>query len=128
MSPQSIVPSGFRSVHQLLQDAVTTQADLKILGPNLIVANGEAFKKHKYCSFRQLQNCGNTAVKFLVDNDNDCTEQNFHGILAGGNAVDDGLGSIVDFSKTAQRVTIFGVGGAVPRICTFEGVTQQDTL
>lgn len=95
-----------------------------VAGPNLIVANGVALLKQSKTLFRQIQNCGTVPVKYLVDNDNLCTDQNFHGILAACTAQDDGLGSIINFSKVMDRVTILGVGGN-PRVCTFIGTTSE---
>jgi hypothetical protein len=121
-SPQSKIVSRIRTNHKLLEAAVQTQPDVKVLSPGLIITNGEALPNNQKAAFRQIQNCGTVAVKYLIDNENNCTEQNFHGILAGGNAVDDGLGSVANFNITSRRVSIYAVGGVAPRVVTFVGI------
>lgn len=122
-SRQAAVPT-HRDQLSLLRAAVTTQPGVVVLPPNIVTVNGQALAKKPYCAFRQLQNCGTNAVKFLVDNVNDCTENNFHGILAGGSAQDDGLGSVVNFGVTGDRVTIFSTAGS-HRVCVFEGNSPE---
>jgi len=124
ISPQAKVPTR-ATERQLLQRITQPLVSTGVLGPNIISADGEALPAQKATVFRVIQNCGTVAVKYLVDNDNLCTEANFHGILAACSAQDDGLGSIVDFSKVTDRITIKGVGSTSPRVCTFVGVTPE---
>lgn len=122
-SPQAQLPTK-RSNRQLAEALVYPSLGSGVAGPNLITANGVALLKQSKTLFRQIQNCGTVPVKYLVDNDNLATDLNFHGILAACTAVDDGLGSIIDFSKVTDRVSIIGVGGTA-RVCTFIGTTSE---
>ncbi len=115
-SPQAKLPTRL-SDRDLLKRITQPLQSSAVQGPNLIEANGVALLPAKGTLCRQLQNCGTVPVKYLIDNQNDCTAANFHGILAACTATDDGLGSIVDFSKVTDRVTILGVGGT-PRVCS----------
>jgi len=78
-------------------------------------------------AFRVIQNCGTVPVKFLVDNVNNATALNFHGVLAACTAIDDGTGSVQSFGITGDRVSIFGVGGN-PRVCIFEGISPEGVM
>lgn len=122
-TPQAAIPTR-RDNHSLLRAAVTTQPEVKILGPRIVVGNGEVFSRKPFCAFRQLQNCGTNAVKYLVSNTGDCNEENFHGILAACSAVDDGLGSVQMFGITGERVTLFSASGT-HRVAVFEGVAPE---
>lgn len=122
-TPQAAVPER-RSSTSLRLAQVATQPGVKILGPRIVSANGQALEKRAFGAFRQLQNCGTLPVKYLVSNTGDCAADTFHGILAACTAVDDGLGSVVQFGITGDRVTIFGVGGN-PRVAVFEGIAPE---
>lgn len=123
-SPQAKLPTR-ATERQLLQRITQPLVSTGILGPRLIEADGEALPQQKATVFRVLQNCGTVPVKYLVDNNSNCTDANFHGVLAACTAQDDGLGSIIDFSKVTDRITIKGVGSTTPRVCTFVGVTPE---
>ena len=123
-SPQSSSVRYVRSGHQLLRDALVSQKGVSIKGPRLVTAAGEVFKKQNGVSWREMQNCGIVPVKYLIDNNADCTSLNLHGILAAGNAVDDGLGSIRQFNITGDRVTIFVDSGS-PRVSTLEVIAPE---
>lgn len=124
ISPQAKLPSR-ATERDLLKRITQPLVSTGVLGPNVIVADGVALLPQKATLFRVIQNCGTVAVKYLVDNNNLCTDDNFHGVLAGCSSQDDGLGSIVDFSKITDRVSIKGVGSTTPRVCTFVGVTPE---
>lgn len=121
---QSTTPISVRSNNNLLRDLVSGPR-VFVKGPRIISANGEALPQQKRPAFRKIQNCGTVAVKFLIDNANNCTELNFHGILAPGSAQDDGFGAQGDFSQFDGRVSIYGVGGGTPRVCVIEGVAPE---
>lgn len=123
-TPQAKLPTRATD-RELLQRLSQPMVSTGVLGPALIIADGVALPAQKATLFRTIQNCGTVAVKYLVDNDNLCTDLNFHGILAACTAEDDGLGSIVDFSKVTDRVSIKGVGSTTPRVCTFVGTTPE---
>lgn len=123
-SPQAKLPTR-RDAHTLLLDAVSTQKGVVVLPPRIVAANGTALeKKNRRMAFRTIQNCGIVPVKFLVDNVNDATALNFHGILAACSAEDDGLGSVQPFGITGDRVSILGVGGN-PRVCIYEAYAPE---
>lgn len=124
-SPQAAVPN-HRGSWELALGQVATQNGVVVRPPRIVTANGEVLAKQSRAAFRQIQNCGTNAVKFLIDNVNACTADNFHGILAGGSATDDGLGSVVNFGITGDRVTIYAA--SAPRICVFEGVAPEGNL
>lgn len=123
-SPQATGIPNRPSARHLVERLSTTMQSTGVLGPNIVVANGQALPEQKKTLFRQIQNCGTVPVKYLISNTEDCTALNFHGVLAACTAEDDGLGSILNLSKVSERVTILGVGGT-PRVCTFVGVTPE---
>lgn len=58
-----------------------------------------------------LHNLGITALKYAINTD--AKAGDFHGILAGGNVADDGLGSQVDLSvDSVEYVSVFSPGAA----------------
>jgi hypothetical protein len=118
-SPQAGLPNK-RSDRQLLEALSTPLVSTGILPVNLIVVAGEALPKQNGTAFRVLQNCGTVPVKFLIDNENNCTRDNFHGILSAGVAQDDGMGGIINFDKVGDRITVFVDSGSV-RVATFVG-------
>ena len=125
-SPQAAVTQ-HRDAYTLALDAVTTSRNIVVRPPKIVAANGEVLDKQFRAAFRQIQNCGTNAVKFLVDNVANCTEENFHGILAACTSTDDGLGSIANFGKTGDRVTIFSTSGT-HRVCVFEAIAPEGNL
>lgn len=124
LSPQAKLPTR-ATERQLLQRITQPLVSTGVLGPIISSADGEILPAQKATVFRVLQNCGTIAVKYLVDNDNLCTDANFHGVLAACSVQDDGLGSIIDFSKVTDRISIKGVGATTPRVCAFVGVTPE---
>jgi len=124
ISPQAILPE-FRDLAALIRDQVIAQK-LVIDAPRLVIAAGEAFDDQEGVCLRVLQNCGTTACYYLVYDDKDPVTPptnpsagNFHGILAGGSAQDDGLGSILDCSRFKGRILVAPVSGGV-RLATFQ--------
>lgn len=126
-SPQAVGIRNVRSGHQLLRDAITSQRGTTVLGPNIVTAAGQVFSRKRGVAWREMQNCGIVPVKYLIDNNADCTANNFHGILAAGTAVDDGLGSIRQFNITGDRVTVFVDSGNL-RVCTLEVVAPEGNV
>jgi hypothetical protein len=122
-SPQAGLPTK-RSAYQILDALGTPQQSSGILPPLLVVANGQALDKASGTHFRILQNCGTVPVKFLIDNDNNCTADMFHGVLAACTVQDDGTGGIINFDKVGDRVSIIGVGGN-PRVSVFVGTLSN---
>ena len=123
-SPQAVGLRTKRSERSLLEGFITSQKGTVVLPPNIVIANGVCVTKRQGVAFRQIQNCGTTVVKYLIDNANLCTALNFHGILAAGSAVDDGLGSILQFNINGDRISILGVGGD-PRVCVLEAIAPE---
>lgn len=124
-SPQSVTPVR-RDTYSLLRDAIVTQESLAQMGSNVIEGTNQtkvALIRRPGAAFRQIQNCGTTPVKYLADDNNDCSANNFHGILAPGSAIDDGLGSVAQFGVTPTRVTVFSAGAF--RVAVFEGVAPE---
>ena len=123
-SPQAVGLRSRRSDRQLLEAAVQSQRGAQVLGPRIVTANGVCCDERQGgVLLRQIQNCSIVPVKYLIDNDNNCTADNFHGILAACSAVDDGLGSVLQMSITSQRISILGVGGN-PRVSVLEIITD----
>ena len=123
-SKQAPVPNR-RSAYQLLEAAVTTQA-YNVWPPTVYdgVAAAAAVKilaDRPHGAFRFLQNLGTSPVKYAVNTA--ASSGTFHGVLAGGNAVDDGLGSILDFSKVKGDVYVYS--DSTFRVCTFEAYDPQ---
>ncbi len=121
-TPQAAVQER-RDSFSLLRAAVATQPGTVVKGPRLLIENGEALPKVRYAAFRQLQNCGTLPIKYLVSDVGLCSADNFHGIMAACTAIDDGLGSVVQFGITGERVTIFSTGAV--RVAVFEGVALE---
>ena len=118
-SPQAILPTR-RDSYSLQLDSMTTQRGIVVLPPRIVEADGIALNKvSRRMAFRSIQNIGTVAVKFLDDNNELATANNFHGILAAGTATDDGLGSLQSFAISGNQISIIGVGG-VPRVCIYE--------
>lgn len=117
--PQAVGLRSVRSDRQLMEAMVGSGRGNEVFPPRIVEANGAVFQqKPEGVIMRQIQNCGTLPVKFLIDNNADCTKDNFHGILAGGSVVDDGLGSIMNFNATPDRISIFCTG--TPRLATLE--------
>ena len=124
-SPQAVGLRTKRSARQLIEAAVSSGRGNEVLGPNIVVANGVACpKRNSGVVLRQLQNCGSTVVKYLIDNNKLCDANNFHGILAGGAAADDGLGSVWSFNGSADRISIYATTGA-PRVAVLEIIVDE---
>ena len=120
-SIQSNVPSIPNTQDYIRQGSAAVQA--AVLPPRLVTANGVALAFRQGIVQRFIQNCGTVPVKFLISKDpaDLATTDMFHGILAACTSVDDGLGSVLDFSKVVGQISIFGDGGA-PRVCTYQAV------
>jgi hypothetical protein len=54
---------------------------------------------------RTIQNCGTNAFLYLIGSTN-VSATNYHGVVAGGSAVRDGLGSILDLSRVTAPVSM----------------------
>lgn len=118
-NPQAVGIASVRSDRQILEAFVGQGRGNEVSPPRIVEANGMVFQQRQNGVIqRQIQNCGTLPVKFLLDNNSDCTKDNFHGILAGGSVVDDGLGSVQNFNNTGDRVSIFCTG--TPRVCVLE--------
>ena len=52
----------------------------------------------------QIQNCGTTAIKYMINAV--CSAAEFHGVLAAGTGADDGLGGILNLSLNRGIKTI----------------------
>lgn len=87
--------------------------------PALVTADGQLFAAETRTSIKFAQNCGTTAVKYKIGSAM-IGADDFHGILAGGSAEDDGLGSVIDFSKIQDAIYIEAVTGT-PRVATVIG-------
>lgn len=87
--------------------------------PALVTADGQLFAAETRTSIKFAQNCGTTAVKYKIGSEITGADD-FHGILAGGSAEDDGLGSVIDFSKIQDAIYIEAVTGT-PRVATVLG-------
>jgi hypothetical protein len=124
-TPQAQVPES-RCESDYIRDSVLAQS-LNVNPPKLITAAGKALDDVEGIGIRKLQNCGITAAYYLIVEESkdinhalpsvpDAT--NFHGILAGGSAQDDGLGTEYDFSRFKGAVYVAAVSGNL-RISTF---------
>ncbi len=123
-SPQAVGLRSVRSSRSLLEGFITSQKGTSIKGPRLVTAAGVVADKATGVAFRQIQNCGIVPVKYLIDNNALCTANNFHGVLAAGSAVDDGLGSVLQFNITGDRISVFVDSGAV-RVCVLECIAPE---
>lgn len=114
-SPQAILPT-FRTYDEHIKALVVAQI-LTILPPQLFTATGAEtiFPSESNTALRFLQNCGTNVVYVAIGSVASTT--NFHFIVAGGSAADDGLGSLIDVSKYKGAVSVYSV--AAHRIATF---------
>jgi len=129
VTPQSTVPNGRRSERQAIDAIAYIPGDLIVLPPHIIAGVGGtaliALERCTGAAFRVIQNLGTAAVYWLVGNSETADNiTNFHGVLAAGNAVDDGLGSVQTFTAVRERVTIFSTGTI--RVATFEARMPKD--
>ena len=120
-SPQAQLPI-FRTWDELLRaDHIAQQ--LSVLSAQLKTGTSEeVFPAEDTVAMRFLQNCGTNAVKVAIG-DTAASTDYFHFIIAGGNAEDDGLGSIVDVSKYKGAVTVYSA--AAHRIATFRAYAPE---
>lgn len=115
-SPQAQLPV-FRTWDENIRSLVMAQK-LDILPPELFTGSGAEtiFQDENGVALRFLQNCGTNAIYVAIGSAASST--NFHFILAGGSAADDGLGSIVDVSKYKGSVSIYSA--AAHRVAKFQ--------
>lgn len=125
-SPQAKVPSKL-STRSRINLLTTPGAGTGVLPPNIVIVNGPCLPRQDNTQFRSIQNCGTTAVKFLISHDPSvlCNEQNFHGVLSACTTQDDGFGGVVNFDKCLHAVSIYAVGGGNPRVCTLVGINAE---
>jgi hypothetical protein len=65
---------------------------------------------------RTIQNCGTNAILFCLGGAVATT--NYHGVIAGGNAVRDGLGSVLDISRWPGAVSLMTESGSSTAVIT----------
>ena len=56
-----------------------------------------------------IQNTGTQAIKYSI-NQSDCSAVLYHGVIAGGSGAGDGLGGVLSFDLTPQKVHLFAAG------------------
>lgn len=61
--------------------------------------------------YRSIQNTGVVPFLYTINSTN-VTITNYHGVVAGGSTLRDGLGSIVDFSKIPYPISLTTESGA----------------
>ncbi len=91
--------------------------------PSIIEADGLAISADKdffTSGVKFMQNCSATAVKYKIGSEIQGADD-FHGILAGGSAQDDGLGSVVNLSNIQEAIYVAAVSGSV-RVAITRGV------
>jgi hypothetical protein len=123
-SPQAVLPHSIRSNHQLLRDQIVAQ-HLNILGPNIVVANGQVFDDKKGCAIRYIQNQSTQPCKIMIGDQ--ATAANFHFVLPAASAVDAGDGGSIDVSRYVGIVTCFNAAGTI-RLSTFEALSPESTI
>lgn len=129
LSPQAVLP-GFRVLQDYVKDITNAKpANIDVPRVLSVIANtpltvfdaraglgNSAWKDRKLVSKLTLHNLGTNPLYFAINTD--CTSLVFHDVLAGGNAVEDGLGSLVDlgrdqpdfisvYSKSTGEVAVF---------------------
>ncbi len=137
-SEQALFP-GVRSSYDLLRDMVEAPRT-KPLPPRIIAVPAapnsgvKCFGDRLDIKTRKLQNCGTVPVKICVnmnpalDNNGAAAQpstESFHHILAAGNAKDDGLGSMGDYSQFEGEVWAYVDGAVAGRLSTFETLTPD---
>lgn len=113
-SAQALLPNR-PTLGDALQSLVNAR-DVVVTPPNIVVADGELFAAETRTSIKFAQNCAVEAVKYKIGSAITGPDD-FHGILAGGDVEDDGLGSVIDLSKIQDAIYIEAVSGA-PRVAT----------
>lgn len=116
-SAQALLPN-----RMTLGDALMANVNARyiVINPtNIVLADGLLFEAENRTSIKFAQNCGTNAVKYKIGSDLTGPDD-FHGILAGGSAEDDGLGSVLDLSKIQEAIYILAVTGT-PRVATVLG-------
>lgn len=119
---QVILPQGDKTNNQYLRDLLETPLNYNAEPTNVVTAAGIAldYDRRKRYLIRSLQNIGDVAVMWNIDQDNNPEEESCHGILAAGTAVNDGLGGQVDLSRVRGKVRVKGVAGGAIRVAAFQ--------
>ena len=95
---------------------------VQVLGPRIVSGNAGEVKvvltNRRDIAIRTIQNCGTAAVKYAVNTNPNANE--FHGILAGCAAEDDGLGSVLNCSDYIGEIRVFSADAW--RVCVFEAL------
>lgn len=81
----------------------------------LVVADGQAIPETLNGSLKFLQNCAVAPLLYKIGSA-PLSNDDFHGILAGCSAQDDGLGSVVNLSAFQQSIWVKAQTGT-PRVC-----------
>jgi hypothetical protein len=81
------------------QILAVSNAVVTVFGTNNSTSGGRVL-------LRTLQNTGTNAVLYLINPSSTVSSTNYHGVLAGGVAVRDGLGSVLDLSKVPYPVSL----------------------
>jgi hypothetical protein len=112
----TLIPSIQRTPVQLLKDAIRPQ-DLFVLTPNIVILDGIAILNRAEYVIKTLHNMAIEAVYFTCDGSTP-SSSNFHGVLAGGTAEDDGTGGYIDLSRFRGEIRILASSGS-PRVAVF---------
>lgn len=105
-SPMAKLPS-YRSLGQILKEG--SNIPNALVKPPVVheVAGELPFSNKRDVILRRIQNCSTAVLKWGIGV---CTADQFHGILVGGSATDDGLGSAQDLSNIPGRVFVYSPG------------------
>lgn len=117
----------FRPTDKAIQESqVAMRANIQ--PPKLVVASGEIFNFANDLNGLPLaglfiQNCSTDPLKYCINDT--ATADVFHGIAAGCQTQDDGLGSVIDLSKYAPnvKVTVYSAGAVR---CAVTIITHAD--
>jgi len=81
------------------QILTVSNAVVTVFGTNNSTSGGRVL-------LRTFQNTGTNALLYLINPTNAVSSTNYHGVLAGGVSVRDGLGSVLDLSKVPYPVSL----------------------
>jgi hypothetical protein len=115
----NVIPQSLVRV-QHIAEAVSAPSVVTVSGTAQYVFTATAVRDGGRVVCRTIQNCGTNAVFYAIGAV--ATTSAYHGIIAGGSSVKDGLGSVVDLSRYTGQVSLITASGSSD--CALTELTQ----
>ena len=117
--PSLAQPSALVREHHLAETVAAPSLVTVSSTPQSVFATNNAIAAGRVL-LRTIQNCGTNAVLYAIGTTVATT--NYHGVLAGGAAVRDGLGTVLDVSRIKVPVSLMTESGT--SVCALVELTQ----